>query len=161
MKLSESLQFIPLLEPADYQAGSQDLDSIDMSKLHSVTIAIMLGAITGNDAVFKVYAGATAGAKTTELSWKYRLSAADYGVTLADTYGAFTAIAAGASGLVLATAANWDHRTLLIELDSTAMPSGMPYLTVETDDGSASLLMMSAIAVGVPRYTANLELTVL
>jgi hypothetical protein len=161
MRLSESLQIIPILEPADYQAGSQDTDSINMGLLHSVQIAILLGAITGNDATIQLYAGASAGAKTTELPFKYRLSAADYGATLGDTFGAATAVAIGGSGLVLATAASYDHRTILIGIDAVAMPAGMPWLTVVTDDGSASALFMAAIAIGVPRYPANVEATTL
>lgn len=161
MKLSESTQIIPLLEPADYQAGSQDLDSINMAYLHNVTIAIMTGAITGNDATIQLYAGASAGAKTTELAFKYRVSSADYGSASADVFGAATAVAAGGSGLVFTAATSWDHRTILIEVEGSAMPAGMPWLTVATDDGSASVLLLSAIAFGEPRYPASTDVTVL
>lgn len=157
----KQLQIIPLLEPADYQAGAQDLDSINMGLLHKVLILIQLGVVTGNDAVFKLYSGATAGTKTTELAFKYRKSEADSGNASADKFGARTSIAAGASGLTLGTAADWDHRTIQIEVMADQMTDGHEWLTVETDDGSASALFMSALAVGFPRFDGDTHTTAL
>lgn len=155
------LQIIPLLSPADYQAGATDLDSIHTGKLHKVRILIMLGAITGNDAVFKLYAGATAGTKTTEIAFKYRKSGADTGNASADVFGARTAIAAGATGLTLADATAWDLRVIEIDVMSDEMPDGKPWLTVETDDGSASVLLMAAVAIASPRYSGDTHTTAL
>jgi hypothetical protein len=155
------IQPINLLEPADYQAGSQDFDSVNMGLLHKLDILIQLGAITGNDAVFKLYAGATAGVKTTELAWKYRKSSADFNAASADVFGARASIAAGASGLVLSDATAWDHRAIWIEVMADQMTDGLEWLTVEFDDGSASVILMSAIGIGWPRYggdTANTAL---
>jgi hypothetical protein len=158
----KQLQIIPLLEPADYQAGSQDLDSINMGLLSKVIVLIQLGAITGNDAVFKLYSGATAGAKTTEIGFKYRKSGADSGNASADVFGARTAIAAGATGLTLGTASDWDHRTIEIEVLADQLGAeSHDWLTVETDDGSASALFMSAIAIGFPRYDGETHTTAL
>jgi hypothetical protein len=151
-------QIIPMLEPADYQAGATDMDSVNMGKLHKLLIAITLGAITGDSAVFKLFSGATAGAKTTEIGFKYRTSGADYGASGSDVFGARAAIAAGASGLVL-TAAAFDHRVIQIEVMADEMPDGKPWLTVETDDGSASVLLMAAVGVGWPRYAGDSHTT--
>lgn len=155
------LQVIPLLSPADYQAGSQDLDSINTGKLHKVRILIMTGVITGNDAVFKLYAGATAGTKTTEIPFKYRKSGADTGSSGADVFGARTTITAGASGLTFADATAFDTRVIEIDIMSDEMPDGKPWLTVETDDGSASVLLMAAVAIGAPRYNGDTHTTAL
>lgn len=155
------LQTIPLLAPADYQAGDQDLDSINMGRLHAVRILIQLGAITGNDAVIKLYAGATAGTKTTELGFKYRLSTVDSPAASADVFGARTAIAAGGNGLVFASAGDYNLRTLEIDVQADQMPDGLEWLTVQTDDGSASALFMSAIAIGLPRHAQDTALTAL
>lgn len=157
----KQLQIIPLLSPADYQAGSQDLDSINMGLLSKVLILIQTGVITGNDAVIKLYSGATAGTKTTELAFKYRLSGADTGSASADVFGARTAIAAGASGLVFSSAASWDTRVIEIEFMADQMTDGHEWLTVETDDGSASALFLAAIAVGFPRYDGDTHTTAL
>jgi hypothetical protein len=160
MNVSEP-QIINLLEPKDYQAGSQDMDSVNMGKLHRLKICVQLGAITGEDPVFKLYAGATAGAKTTEMAFKYRLSGADFAVASADVFGARTAIAAGGTGLTLNPVANYDHRVITIDVQSDEMPDGRPWLTVETDDGSASVLLMSALGVAWPREVGDTHKTAL
>lgn len=160
MRLSETHQIVPLLEPADYQAGSQDLDSINMGLAHNATIIIQTGAITGNDAYIKLWVGASAGTKTTEIAFTYRLSTVDTGSASADVFGdPVTTVVA--TGIAFAAAASWDHRTILIEIDSQAVPAATPWLTVETDDGSASTLFLSAVAIVQPRYPAHTEATVL
>lgn len=156
-----SLQTIPLLAPADYQAGSQDLDSINMGRLHAVRILIQLGAITGNDPVIKLYTGATAGTKTTEMAFKYRLSTVDTPAASADVFGARTAIAAGGNGLTFADSGDYNLRTIEIDVMADQLPDGHDWLTVQTDDGSASALFMSAIAIGVPRHAQDTALTAL
>lgn len=158
MGYSAEPQIIPMLEPADYQAGSTDMQSVDMGKLHRLKIAIMLGAITGDGAWFKLWAGATNGTKTTELGFQYRLNGADYGAASSDVFGARASIAAGGAGLVL-TAATHDHRTITIDVMADQMPEGKPWLTVETDDGSASALLVSCLGVGVPRYAGDTHTT--
>lgn len=151
-------QIIPMLEPADYQAGSTDMQSVDMGKLLKLKIIIMLGAITGDGAVFKLYAGASNGTKTTELGFKYRIGGADYGAASSDVFGARSSIAAGASGLVL-TATTHDHKTITIDIMADEMPDGKPWLTVETDDGSASVLLMSCVGIGAPRFAGDTHTT--
>lgn len=155
------IQPIPLLAPADYQAGAQDFDSINMGLLHKVDIFIMLGAITGNDPVIKLYSGATAGTKTTELAWKYRKSNADTPAASADVFGARTSVAAGSTGLTFTDSGDYNLRTLWIEVMSDQMTDGHEWLTVETDDGSASALNMSAIGIGWPRYGGDTLTTAL
>lgn len=147
--MHDALQTIPLLSPADYQNTGSDLDSINTGLLHKVRILLAFGAITGDGALVQLYAGATAGAKTTELPFSYRLSGADMGNASADVFGAVTDVAVG--GLTLVGAAT-DLRVIQIDVMSAALPEGKPYLTVAVDDGAASVLFMSAIAIGWPRY---------
>jgi len=156
-----NFQVIPLLAPADYQAGSQDFDSINMGRLHKVDIVITFGVITGNDPVIKLYSGATAGTKTTELAWKYRKSNADTPAASADVFGSRTSVATGGTGLTFADSGDYNARTLWIEFMSDQMTDGEEWLTVETDDGSASALFMAAIAIGWPRYGGDTHLTAL
>lgn len=147
-------KIIPMLSPADQQAGSIDSDSVDMSKLHKLTIVINLGAITGDSATFQLYAGATAGAKTTELPFRYQLTGADSPGASADVFGARTAVAIGGSGLVI-TAAAYNNRTIKIEVMSDQMTDGLEWLTLATDDGSASELLFGVIGVGEPRHSTD------
>ena len=154
------IQPIPLLAPADYQSGSQDFDSINMGKLHKVDIIIVNGAITGNDSVFKLYSGATAGAKTTALAWKYRKSDADSPAASADVFGSRTSIVA-ATGLVYTDSGDFNARTLWIEFMADQMTDGEEWLTVEMDDGSASVHLIAAVAIGWPRFGGDTHTTAL
>lgn len=159
MSYSKEPQIISLLEPADYQAGATDMDSVHMGKLNRLKIVIQFGAITGEDPVFKLYAGATAGTKTTELPFKYRATAVDWKTTAADVFGARTAVAIGGTGLTLNPVASYDHRMVEIDILSDELPDGKPWLTVETDDGSASVLLMSALGIGFPRFSGDSHTT--
>jgi len=149
----QQIQVIPILSPADYQTGSQDTDSIDTTGLHRLDFVINFGAITGNDATFKLYSGATNASKDTELPFKYRLSAADHQATLADTYGAYTSVAIGSNGLILTDASGYNNRTVVIEFMCDQMTDGEEFITMSTDDGSASVLFFDVIAIGYPRHS--------
>lgn len=155
MRFTESFKQIPVLEPADYQAGI-DGDSIDMSLLHSVVIPLNFGALTGN-AVLKLYSGATAGTKTTALAFQYRVSDADFKEAGADGLGALVDVAS--TGLTL-TATTFDHKHVTIELRATEMTEGEEWLTVEFSS-AADLLTLACTAFGHPRYAAHDGPTVL
>ena len=143
---------IPLLSPADYQAGSQDADSVNMGLLHKIWIFIMLGAIAGNDCTIKLYSGTTAGTKTTELPFKYQLTTVDLPAASADILGARTSVAIGSSGLIFTDSGDFNLRTIMIEFMSDQMTDGEEWLTVETDDGAASVMLMSINAIGWARH---------
>lgn len=141
-RASEELKLVPVLEPADYQAGI-DGDSINMRWASHASIVLEFGAITG-DAVLKVYEGATDGAKTTSKAFKYRLSSGDFKAASADLWGAVSTSVA-ADGVTL-TAATYDHRMVAIELDAEELTDGLPFLTIELS-AAADVLNLSALAV--------------
>lgn len=155
MRLSESLQFIPVVEAKDYGGAGIDFDSIHMGRLHSVSIAINFGAITGNS-VLKVSTGATEGTKTTDIAFKYRFGGGDYKAASADILGDATAVAS--TGLTL-TAATYDHRLLVIEVDADNLTEGQPWLTVSIDS-TANPLLVGGMAVGRPRHASHTSPTV-
>ena len=169
MEILGRLQTIPILEPADWQAGAKDFDSINMGRLHAVRLILIAGAQAGDGAWIKLYGGATAGAKTTEIGFKYRVTGTDLGAASADlfgptpivTTGARTAIAAAASGLVFTTSADWNLRTVEIDIESDQMPDGLEWLTVESDDGTANSLFWACVGIGVLRYAGDLPPTAL
>jgi hypothetical protein len=154
-------QIIPLLSPADYQSVGSDLDSINMGRLHKVKVILMTGVVTGDNPTVQCYAGATAGVKTTELPFKIRKANADILSASADVFGARTSVAAGGSGHALGVAAAADVRTWTIDLMSDEMPEGKPWLTIFVDDGSASVLFMTAVAIGWPREAGDTHQTAL
>lgn len=156
MRVEECCVSVPLCESKDYGSAGIDFDSVNMSLVHSLTALLSFGAITGNS-VLKVYSGATAGAKTTALAFKYRLGSGDYKAANADKFGAATSVAA--TGLTL-TATTFDHRQVAITVDSDQMTDGEEWLTVEAD-ATATTLNLAAIGIGWPRFPGNAQPTVL
>lgn len=143
-QLQECCGVVSLLEPADYQAGV-DSESINFQTVHRAALALLFGAITG-DAVLKVYVGASTGTKTTALTFRYRLSGADFKATANDGYGA----EASSAALTL-TAATYDHRVLLIDLQGVEVDPATPWVTLELS-AAADVLLLSAVAILTPRY---------
>ena len=149
MRVSESFILIPILEPLDTEAGL-DGQSINMGLLHSVCVPIVFGAITG-DAVLKFYVGASDGTKTTAIAFDYRLSSGVYKAASADLLGAVTAVAS--TGLTL-TAATFKNKTTVVEFDSQAIAAATPWVTLELS-AAASVLLVSCVAIGRPRYAST------
>ncbi len=150
MRFSERFKVAALTESADVTTAGVDGYSVHMGRLHNAAWLINFGAITADD-VLKFYVGASQGAKTTAIAFSYRLAAADTKAALSDTFGAFTAVTS--SGLTL-TAATYDHKLLIVEFDSQAIPDATPYVTLETA-GSATASNISVVLIGEPRDIGN------
>lgn len=150
MRLSERLKFVPLTESADVTTNGVDTQSVHMGYYHEFAFLLNFGAITSDDTL-KVYVAAADATKTTAVAFKYRLAAADTAAASSDTLGAFTA--ATSSGITL-TAATYDHRLLVVEVDAQAIDDATPWVTLEIA-GSASTQNISIIGVGTPRYASN------
>lgn len=159
-RLSEELQFVPLIEAEDYAGAGKDSDCVDLSRFHTFSAIFQFGDITGNS-ILKVYAAPTAAlavAKTGyEIAFSYRLAAADTGATLADTFGDATAVAS--TGLTL-TAATYDHKVLLVEFDCDTMTTTNRYLVFEID-ATANPMEVSAVGVAKPRFPGHAGVTAL
>jgi hypothetical protein len=157
--MTKEPQIIPLLSPADQQAGGITTDSVNMGKLHKLKLVIMTGVLTGDGATIQFYAGATAGAQTTEIFPYYRVSSADVGAANADVFGARTVTPTG--GILLTPAASWDQRVITVEIFSDQMPAGLKWLTLQVEDGSAAAQFQSIVGVGDPRYAGDTHTTAL
>lgn len=156
MRASESLQFIPVVEAKDYGSAGIDFDSVYIGRLLSLSFAINFGAITGNS-ILKVSTGATEGTKTTDIAFKYRFGGGDYKAASADILGDPVAVAS--TGLTL-TAATYDHRLLVIEVDADNVTDGQPWVTLSID-ATATVLLVGGMGVGYPRYAGHTPLTVI
>lgn len=155
-RFSEQHILIPLCEAKDYGSAGIDFDSVHMGRIHSLSVAIGFGAITGNS-ILKVSHGATEGTKTTDVAFKYRFGGGDYKAASADIVGAATSVAS--TGLTL-TAATYDHRLLVLEFDADNMTDLQPWLTVSID-ATATVMLCGAIGVGMPRHQSNTAITVI
>jgi hypothetical protein len=150
MRFSERYKVLPLTESADVTTAGVDTKSINMGKVHEACFLLNFGAVTGDDAL-KVYVGAATATKTTAIAFKYRLAAADTAGVLSDTQGAFTDVAS--TGLTL-TAATFDHKLVVVEVDSQAIADATPFVTLEIA-GSATAQNISIVAIVQPRYASN------
>lgn len=155
MRISERYVSVPMIEAKDYGSAGVDSDGVNLGKLHSLSCFLVFGAITGNS-ILKVYCGATA-AKTTAIAFGYRLGAADFKVALADQFGDVIAVAT--TGLTL-TATTFDHRQIAVEIDADTLPEGKPWVTLEIDS-TATVMLVGAVGIGMPRYPGHLIPTVI
>jgi hypothetical protein len=157
--LNDELQIIPILAPADQQAGGIATDSVNMGKLHRLQIVIQNGVLTGDGATIQFFAGATAGTQTTEIFPKYRVSTADTGAASADVFGARTTTPTG--GILLTPATSFDLRVITVDIMADQMPNGLNWLTLQVEDGSASAQFQSIVGIGYPRFSGDTHTTAL
>ncbi len=152
-RLVENANIVYVLKPGDHQAGVVG-DSINAGKVHSLAFLLQFGALTG-DAILSIYSGATAATKTTQETFRYRLADAVQGSATADTFGAW----ATSSALTL-TAATYQNKMLVVEIDSDELTDGQNWCTLDLDS-TASALNASVAAVCEPRIRANVIPTVI
>jgi hypothetical protein len=159
-RLSEELQFIPLITPEAYGGSGVDSDVIDTGVLSSVSFVFQFGDVT-SDSTLICYSGSTnaiaAAATGTALAFKYRLSAAAALTTLGDTYGDPVTVAS--TGLTL-TAATFDDHTMIIEFDCDQIAPTARYLMWRVSS-TASPMDLGMLAIGKPRYPGHTSVTAL
>ena len=150
MRFSERHGIVFVSKPADSGGSAVTGDSINMGKYAHVTFLVQHGALTGGANVLTVKSGATDGTQTTSETFYYRLADADQGGAGADNYAAWQS----SSSLTL-TAATYDNKLLIIEMDAAALTDGQPFLTIE-ESGVANPGLISIVAIlSEPRYAAH------
>lgn len=145
MRLCEETKIVPVLEPQDHQAGV-DGDSVSMENYAHVCFIILFGELTDN-CELKLYEGATAGTKTTALTFSYRYTAIDLKSAGADNLG--TEATSAALSLVAAT---FEDRMLVIEVDDSELTQGLEWLTLEFSSDASELLVSVSAVMCKPRY---------
>lgn len=156
----ENFKLVPVGSDIDLNAAAaNDCDSINMKNFHRATFLCQLQTL-GNSAIYvKLYSGATDGAKTSALTFRYALGGAAAGSASADVL------------TVWATSANlsiahdtYDGYLLVIDIDASAMDlaNEEEWLTLsfeDTDTGATG--NVAVVAVLEPRYTNNRSVTAL
>jgi hypothetical protein len=155
-RISESHILIPVVEAKDYGSAGIDFDSVHIGRLNSLSVAINFGLLTGNS-VLTVNTGATEGTKTTAIAFKYRIGGGAFKAASADILG--DPIAVAAAGLTL-TAATFQHKLIVIEIDADNGTDAQPWVTVAID-ATATVLNVGGIGVGSPRHASHTALTVI
>jgi|TARA_Y100000310_G_scaffold276879_1_gene294328 hypothetical protein len=152
MNLAQSAKIVPVLEPQDHAAGV-DCDSVSTSLYNHFAFIILFGELTG-DSVLTVNSGATAGTKTTAETFRYRATAIDLKSAGGDTLGAEATSAA-----LTLTAATYEDRMLVVEIDADELTAGQEWITV-TFSSAASELFVSVSAIGLQaRYLSDIPPT--
>ena len=129
MSLAHRLHFVPGLKADDHTAASES-DSINMGLVETAVCAIQFGDMSVASPEIKVYSGASAGTKTTALTFRYLLSPQPAKTAGADVW----ANAFSTSADLTITFDTDDDKLLLIEVTSAEMTEGEPWLTVEVDN---------------------------
>ena len=119
MRLAEEKKVIPVMNTADYNSGVT-ADSINMVNYHRCTFLMTFGAITG-DAVLTINSGATDAATTSPLTFNYGLGSADIGTYTSATVAADILGANTTSAALTLTAATYNSRLLICEVDASDM----------------------------------------
>ena len=145
MRLCEETKIVPVLEPQDHQGGV-DGDSVSLENYAHACFAILFGELT-DDAVVKVWEGASAGTKTTALTFSYRATAIDFKSAGGDTLG--TEATSAALSLV---AADYEDRMLIIEIDDSELTQGLQWLTIEFGSQASELFVSVSATLCKPRY---------
>ncbi len=156
MRLSQTMKKVPMLASADINAGV-DSDSINMSLYSFASFDLVFGPsyAGASGAIIKLYAGASAGTKTTALTFNYRYGGAAIKSASADILSAEATSAA----LQIATA-TLASRLLTIEIDAAAIPEGKPYLTIEIG-AEADAGELTIVGHLMPRYASAADVTCL
>jgi len=150
---SEQASVVYVMKPGDHQAGVAG-DSINMGKVSKVVYLLQTAAITG-DTLLTVKSGATAGTETTSETFRYRLADGDQAAASADLFGDW----ATSTSLTM-TAATYDNKLLIVEIDDDTLTADQPWVTIAVSS-AASALNLSIVAVCSPRYQAHDSVTVI
>jgi len=155
--LSENFKIVPVAAPIDLNAASPvAVDSINMSAYHKCTYVFLFGTLAGADSVLTVCSGATNGAVTSAMYFKYAWATAAQTAAGADVLAAWTNV----NTLTIAHATK-DNFMLVVEVDAAEMDmvNGEKWLTaIFTDPGGATGLV-NGVAILEPRYGNNASVT--
>jgi len=152
MRLCETVKKIPVIEPQDHAAGVTG-ESICMKDAAHLTLTFLFGELTG-DATLIIYEGATDGAETSALTFSYRYTGADLKNDEADTLGSEST-----SAELDLTAATFEDRMLVVEIDANELTDGYDWVTpVISSDATEEFVSCEAELSGL-RYAEDVPPT--
>lgn len=154
MRLCEVIKKAMVLEPEDHAAGV-DGDSICLKNGQHLTLTFLFGELTG-DSVLKIYEGASDGAKTSALTFAYRATSTDLKNAGGDTLGDEATSAA-----LPLTAATFEDRMLVVEIDAEQLTDGYDWVTVELSDAASELFVSCEAEVSMLRYAGETPPTII
>ena len=154
-KLGE-LKYVPILSDGDLNAGATlSCDSINMKNHHRARFLINYQTIGGAANYVKLYSGATDGALTSALTFRYAFGGAAQGSASADVFSTWST-----SANLSVAHGTYDNYGLIVEIEAAAMDvaNAEEWLTLvfaDTDTGATG--NVSVWAVLEPRYSSGDE----
>lgn len=148
MRLCEQTKIVPILEAEDHQAGV-DGDSVNMANYNHVTFIFLFGELTG-DAVLTISSGAADGTKTTAETFSYRATAIDLKTAGADTLGTEATSAA-----LTLTAATYEDRMLVVEMDADEFTPDQEFITPAISSAGSEVFCSCVAILSEPRYASD------
>jgi hypothetical protein len=151
--LAERFHIIPILSDQDLNAGAtMDGDSINLKGANWVTFIVGLQTLAGANPTVGVYSGASNGACTTFVPFKYAYGGAAAGSADCDYLDDWT----DAAAVVTIAHASKDNFMLIIEVDPCSVAAGHSWLTIEFADPSTGATgNVQVHAVVEPRFKGN------
>ena len=138
-------------------AAANSCDSINMKNYHACRFIVNFQTIAGADNYVLLYSGATDGALTSALTFRYGFGGAAYGTANADVVSTWST-----SANLTVTHTTYDNYMLVIDIEAAQMDlaNGEEWLTLvfaDTDTGATG--NVSVVAVLKPRYVGEQAVT--
>lgn len=160
MDLAEKFKIVPVASDMDVSASATNpCDSINMKGYHHATFIVNFQTLGGAALYCIVYSGATDGALTSALTFRYAFAGAAALAANADVLAATSTSA----NLEIAHA-TYDNYMLVIDIDASEMDvaNGEEWLTLSfPDTATGATGNLSAVAILQPRYTSDRSATAL
>ena len=153
MRLCEYTKIVPIIDPEDHQSAGITGESVCLKDYGHCAFILLFGELTGNS-VLKVREGAIDGATTADLTFTYRATAADILNAAADTLGTEATSAA-----LTLTAATYQDRMIVVEVDNQELTAGYDWLTVNIDATASELLVSCVAVLSQPRFAEDVPPT--
>ena len=156
----ENYKVVPVASDIDLNtAAANDCDSINMKNYHRATFIVGFQDLGVAATYVALYSGATDGAKTSALTFRYAFGSAAAGAANCDVLGAWST-----SAMLTVAHATYDNYMLIIDIDASEMDlaNNENWLTLsflDTDGGATGNVQVHAILQ--PRYTNNQSPTAL
>ncbi len=160
MRLAEQFKIVPVGSDINLATDEyNDCDSINMKNFIRATFLVNFQTLGGAAIYVVLYSGASDGAKTSALTFRYALGSAAQGSANCDV------LAAESTSAELSIAhATYDNYMLIIEIEATEMDvaNAENWLTLSFyDKDTGATGNVSVMAILTPRYTKNLSETAL
>lgn len=145
-RFAQDIQIVPIMAPIDLASTTVRTTHLKVSNAHRVSLILQFGNLTSDSKIVTVEESSAASTTNAEaIAFMYRLSAK---VGTADTWSAVTT--ADSDGVEVDDSSD-DNKSLLIDIDPSALTEGDNYLAIKIVS-SGGIALASAVALLVPRY---------